>query len=184
MNLPRCRNPAVTPDPLPHAPPLLLSLSVSRKVRSSPPTKCPAECRPSPSLGTTATLSPQETDTSSSGTWTPPKNAGYRPDLQSANHSSFCSSLELTGCFIFSLYPGEQHGASDWSVGLARRPQEQCVQRGCVWAWPHGVQHLLHHQLRPAVSVQQQPTAGGLGQPQGQGGTRDIPPVQKETPAR
>ena len=56
-------------------------LSVSRKVRSSPPTKCPAECSACRSLRTTATLSPQERDTSSSGTWTPQENDGYHPDL-------------------------------------------------------------------------------------------------------
>lgn len=59
---------------------------VSRRVGSLPPTKCPAECWPSLSPRTTATSSPPATGTSSSGTWTPPKNAGYV--LWSANHSS------------------------------------------------------------------------------------------------
>lgn len=67
----------------------------------------------------------------------------------------------------FPLCPGEQHGAPDWSVWVARWPQKQCVLRGVVWARSHGVQHLLHHQLRAAVSVQQWATAGGLGQPEG-----------------
>lgn len=65
------------------------------------------------------------------------------------------------------MCPGEQHGAPDWSVWVARWPQKQCVLRGVMWAWSHGVQHLLHHQLRAAVSVQQWATAGGLGQPEG-----------------
>ncbi len=135
-------NPAVVLN-LPIPPFLPVFVSVSRKVRLSPPTKCPAECSPSLSHRTAATSSPQETDTSSSGTWTPPKNDGYPSDLLSANHSSAFTGLKsaqpITAHFavvwtnsfpfffsfifiIFSMYPGEQHGASDWSVRVARRP--------------------------------------------------------------
>ena len=87
----------------------------------------------------------------------------------SANHSSCCSTNWYPSSFSFT---GEQHRASDWSVRVARWPQRQYLQRGGMWAWPHGVQHLLHHKLRSAVSLQQQPRAGGLGQPQGGWGTR------------
>lgn len=66
------------------------------------------------------------------------------------------------------LSAGQQRGASHRPLGVARRPQERSVLRGGVWAWPCVSQHLLHHQLRSSVSVQQQPTSGGLGRPQGQ----------------
>lgn len=56
---------------------LFVCTCTCRKVWSSPPTKCPAEYLVSPSLRTAATLSQQETDMSSSGTWMLLKNRGY-----------------------------------------------------------------------------------------------------------
>lgn len=86
--------------------PSFTSCCVSRKVPSSPPTKCPAECLLSPSLRTAAILSQRGTDTSSSGTWTPLKNDGYHSDLSQSQLfllSSQLSGFGFSDLYIFSL---------------------------------------------------------------------------------
>lgn len=74
-------------------------MHVCRKGRSSPPTKCPAEYLASAFLRTAATLSQQETDMSSSGTWMLQKNGGY---LISSPHVYF--PLKYQSFFLRLLF--------------------------------------------------------------------------------
>lgn len=114
-----------------------------RKGRSLPPTKCPAEYLASAFLRTAATLSQQETDMSSSGTWMLQKNGGY---LSSSPHIYFPLTYRSLRLFFYSsLYSGQQYSASNRTVWVARRPQEPRFLWGRVWSWPHGSQHLLHY---------------------------------------